>query len=72
MVELPISHEALTGLIPSLDGMLVTHTHRDHWDQAAVERGSERACPCRQTETPWHSTSSAEEVDGAPPWMAGP
>lgn len=37
MVELPISHEELTGLIGSLDGVLVTHTHRDHWDQAAVE-----------------------------------
>jgi L-ascorbate metabolism protein UlaG (beta-lactamase superfamily) len=35
MVPLPLSDEELHGLIESLDAVLVTHTHRDHWDASA-------------------------------------
>lgn len=37
MTELPISDDELTALITQLDGVLVTHLHRDHWDARAVE-----------------------------------
>jgi L-ascorbate metabolism protein UlaG (beta-lactamase superfamily) len=37
LVELPIDSEELGNLIDNLDGVLVTHTHSDHWDLAAVE-----------------------------------
>jgi L-ascorbate metabolism protein UlaG (beta-lactamase superfamily) len=37
MTELPISDDELTVLIAQLDGVLVTHLHRDHWDARAVE-----------------------------------
>jgi L-ascorbate metabolism protein UlaG (beta-lactamase superfamily) len=37
MVELPLDDEALQGLLEQIDGVLVTHTHRDHWDARAVE-----------------------------------
>jgi L-ascorbate metabolism protein UlaG (beta-lactamase superfamily) len=35
MVPLPISDEELQQLISELDAVLVTHTHRDHWDASA-------------------------------------
>jgi L-ascorbate metabolism protein UlaG (beta-lactamase superfamily) len=37
MVELPLNDEALQDLLAQIDGVLVTHTHRDHWDARAVE-----------------------------------
>jgi L-ascorbate metabolism protein UlaG (beta-lactamase superfamily) len=37
MTELPISDDELTALIAQLDGVLVTHLHRDHWDARAAE-----------------------------------
>lgn len=37
MVELPVDDAALTSLLASLDAILVTHTHRDHWDERAVQ-----------------------------------
>jgi L-ascorbate metabolism protein UlaG (beta-lactamase superfamily) len=37
MVELPLDDEALQGLLEQIDAVLVTHTHRDHWDARAVE-----------------------------------
>ena len=37
MVELPMSESELRQLIASLDGVLVTHHHRDHWDARAVD-----------------------------------
>src|SRR5262245_22375676 len=37
MVELPLDDEALQSLLEQIDGVLVTHTHRDHWDTRAVE-----------------------------------
>jgi L-ascorbate metabolism protein UlaG (beta-lactamase superfamily) len=37
MVELPLDDEALKRLLEQIDGVLVTHTHRDHWDARAVE-----------------------------------
>ena len=37
LVELPLSDEQLTDLLARIDGVLVTHTHRDHWDTRAQE-----------------------------------
>jgi L-ascorbate metabolism protein UlaG (beta-lactamase superfamily) len=37
LFELPLDSAELGQLIDRLDGVLVTHTHSDHWDQAAVE-----------------------------------
>ncbi|GCE07915.1 MBL fold metallo-hydrolase [Dictyobacter aurantiacus] len=37
MVELPLSETELQALLHHIDGVLVTHTHRDHWDAAAQE-----------------------------------
>ncbi|GCE21676.1 MBL fold metallo-hydrolase [Dictyobacter kobayashii] len=37
MVELPLSESELHELIGQVDGVLVTHTHRDHWDARAIE-----------------------------------
>lgn len=33
---LPLDAEALAALCAGLDGVLVTHTHRDHWDAPAI------------------------------------
>lgn len=35
MVPLPLSDEELQQMIGTLDAVLVTHTHRDHWDAPA-------------------------------------
>jgi L-ascorbate metabolism protein UlaG (beta-lactamase superfamily) len=35
MVPLPLSDEELQQLLGSIDAVLVTHTHRDHWDASA-------------------------------------
>lgn len=35
MVPLPLDDDALMRLIHSVDAVLVTHTHRDHWDERA-------------------------------------
>jgi L-ascorbate metabolism protein UlaG (beta-lactamase superfamily) len=37
LVELPLDQPALEHMIEGLDAVLVTHTHRDHWDARAVE-----------------------------------
>ena len=37
MVDLPISHHELNILVNEIDAVIITHTHRDHWDQAAQE-----------------------------------
>jgi len=37
MVELPVSEAELNGLLRQIAGVLVTHTHRDHWDTRAAE-----------------------------------
>lgn len=37
MVDLPISDEALGTLLEQVDAVLVTHTHRDHWDSRAQQ-----------------------------------
>ena len=37
MVDLPISPAELRVLVKSVDLVLVTHTHRDHWDAVAAE-----------------------------------
>lgn len=37
MVNLPISHQELHNLVNEVDAIIITHTHRDHWDQAAQE-----------------------------------
>lgn len=36
LVELPLSAPELDALLASVDAALITHTHRDHWDQAAA------------------------------------
>jgi L-ascorbate metabolism protein UlaG (beta-lactamase superfamily) len=38
LVELPLDQAELDAVIGRLDGVLVTHVHRDHWDTAAVAR----------------------------------
>jgi L-ascorbate metabolism protein UlaG (beta-lactamase superfamily) len=38
MTSLPINDAELTTLLQEVDAVLVTHTHRDHWDIAARER----------------------------------
>ena len=35
LVDLPMDEETLGALIESVDAVLVTHTHNDHWDQQA-------------------------------------
>ncbi len=37
LVDLPLSEAELAQLIGQLTGVLVTHTHRDHWDSRAIE-----------------------------------
>lgn len=37
LVALPVSDGELSRLLADLDIVLVTHTHRDHWDQRAIE-----------------------------------
>lgn len=38
MTSLPVSDVELTNLLQHIDAVLVTHTHRDHWDEAAQQR----------------------------------
>ena len=37
MVDLPLTETELRGLIDRLNGVLITHVHRDHWDPRAEE-----------------------------------
>lgn len=37
LVDLPLAEAELADLLASLDAVLVTHTHRDHWDARAAE-----------------------------------
>lgn len=37
MVDLPIGKDELVRILNMIDAVLVTHTHRDHWDAAAQE-----------------------------------
>ena len=37
LVELPLTGRELNSLLLGITGVLVTHTHRDHWDGRAVE-----------------------------------
>lgn len=37
MVELPVSDDELKQLLNMIDAVLLTHTHRDHWDLAAQQ-----------------------------------
>ena len=37
MVDLPLTETELRGLIARLNGVLVTHVHRDHWDARAAD-----------------------------------
>ena len=37
LVDLPLSDEELQSMLLHLDGILVTHDHRDHFDQTAAE-----------------------------------
>ncbi len=38
MTDLPITDTELSNLLQEVDAVLVTHTHRDHWDIAAQQR----------------------------------
>jgi L-ascorbate metabolism protein UlaG (beta-lactamase superfamily) len=38
LVNLPIAGAALDALLAHVDGVLLTHLHRDHWDEAARTR----------------------------------
>src|SRR6478609_10626586 len=35
MVDLPASSDEMTKIINEADAVIITHTHRDHWDAAA-------------------------------------
>lgn len=35
MVDLPLSSEAMEEIINNVDAVIITHTHRDHWDALA-------------------------------------
>jgi len=35
LVDLPLSREAVGDLVAAVDAVLLTHTHRDHWDDEA-------------------------------------
>ncbi len=37
LVDLPLTEAELAELLTSLDAVIVTHTHRDHWDARAAE-----------------------------------
>jgi len=37
LVDLPLDDAALTDLLATVDAVIVTHTHRDHWDARAAE-----------------------------------
>jgi L-ascorbate metabolism protein UlaG (beta-lactamase superfamily) len=37
LVELPLDDRALRDLLDRVDAVIVTHTHRDHWDARAIE-----------------------------------
>ena len=37
MLDLPVSNKDLNEILNNIDGVIVTHTHRDHWDARAVE-----------------------------------
>jgi L-ascorbate metabolism protein UlaG (beta-lactamase superfamily) len=37
LVDLPVTDSGLAALLNNLDAVIVTHTHRDHWDAAAQE-----------------------------------
>jgi L-ascorbate metabolism protein UlaG (beta-lactamase superfamily) len=54
MVELPISEDTLTKLLTEIDGVIVTHTHRDHWDvkaQQLLKKDIALICQPSDTET---------------------
>lgn len=37
LIDLPMSERELKQLLQDIDAVLVTHTHRDHWDARAIE-----------------------------------
>jgi L-ascorbate metabolism protein UlaG (beta-lactamase superfamily) len=37
MVDLPVDNDKLTAILNDIDAVLVTHTHRDHWDAVAQQ-----------------------------------
>jgi L-ascorbate metabolism protein UlaG (beta-lactamase superfamily) len=37
LVDLPIGEQECARLLSTIDGVLVTHTHRDHWDARAID-----------------------------------
>ncbi len=37
LVDLPISDNEVNSILNKIDAIIVTHTHRDHWDSKAIE-----------------------------------
>ncbi|MEJ0055123.1 MAG: MBL fold metallo-hydrolase [Bacteroidota bacterium] len=37
LVDLPIAENEINAMIKTINAVLVTHTHRDHWDSKAIE-----------------------------------
>lgn len=47
MVELPVTDDELKQILHKIDAVLVTHTHRDHWDltaQQMIDKGTSVFC----------------------------
>jgi L-ascorbate metabolism protein UlaG (beta-lactamase superfamily) len=75
LVPLPLEDAALDALLASLDGALVTHGHRDHWDAEASAR-IPRAIPlaCQPADTArWQAEGfravTTARVDAAQAWL---
>lgn len=61
MVELPVDVNTLL----EADAVIVTHTHDDHWDRAAVELiGKDKPVLCRTTATPRCCAARVYPPDG--------
>lgn len=53
MVALPLSENELNGILKDIDAVLITHTHRDHWDAAAqtlIDKQKQVFCQPADTE----------------------
>jgi L-ascorbate metabolism protein UlaG (beta-lactamase superfamily) len=75
LVPLPIENAVLDGLLASLDGALVTHGHRDHWDPEASARLSRTlALACQPADLArWQAEGfvavTSAQLDTAKTWL---
>lgn len=76
LVALPLDGETLGALIAGLDGVLVTHLHRDHWDEhAQALLPSEIPILCQPEDEPAIRSAGFERVaalGAAPDWLGLP